>query len=75
MPPPAVPPVVTTGQQHNNNNHNNTGIKDINQAKRIQATCESLSRISLIKKDFFEDEYIIKEVILSLIIFPMLNYI
>ena len=56
MPPPAVPPMVAHQQ------HNNTAIKDINQAKRIQATCESLSRISLIKKDYFEDEYILKEV-------------
>ncbi len=62
MPPPAVPPMVAHQQHNNNNNNNNTAIKDINQAKRIQATCESLSRISLIKKDYFEDEYIIKEV-------------
>jgi hypothetical protein len=51
MPPPAVPPL-----------QNQTNSKDVNSQKRIQLINENLLRITLIKTDQFEDEYIIKEV-------------
>lgn len=54
MPPPAIPPTLGSSASSN--------LKDINQAKKIQSIHENLSRISLIKMERFEDEYIIKEV-------------
>jgi serine/threonine protein kinase len=54
MPPPAVPPLA-------NLTNNEPGVASANQMN-IHLITRNLQRISLIKMDRFEDEYIIKEV-------------
>jgi serine/threonine protein kinase len=63
MPPPInVPSLnVRTSQQQQTHNQLANNLKDINLTKRVQLACDSLLRITLIKRDNFEDEYIIKE--------------
>ena len=68
MPPPLMPPPLAAYNQQQQHQHQqnhvsiNSQVKDVNVTKRINATYESLLRISLVKRDNFEDEYIIKEV-------------
>lgn len=53
MPPPAIPPLTITNPDHKINTTNHMNINLIT---------KNLLRISLIKQDRFENEYIIKEV-------------